>query len=58
MRDWLLLLWPNYPVIAVLPWMTVSFAFGLLMSYLYKRTDSLTLPIFVHFILNTIPLLG
>lgn len=54
----LLLLWPDYPVIAALAWMTFSFAFGLAMSYLYRRTNSLTLPIFVHFILNTIPLLG
>lgn len=54
----LLLLWPDYPVIAALAWLTFSFAFGLLMSYLYKRTNSLILPIFVHFILNTIPLLG
>jgi membrane protease YdiL (CAAX protease family) len=54
----LLLLWPDYPVIAALAWMTFSFAFGLAMSYLYKRTNSLILPIFVHFILNTGPLLG
>ena len=53
----LLLLWPDYPVIAALAWMTFSFAFGLLMSYLYKRTQSLTLPIFIHFLFNAIPLL-
>ena len=54
----LLLLWPNYPFVAALAWMIFSFAFGLLMSYLYKRTNSLILPIFIHFILNAIPLLG
>lgn len=35
-----------------------NFAFGWLMSYLYKRKNKLILPIFVHFILNTIPLLA
>ncbi len=54
----LLLLWPDYPFVAALAWMTFSFVFGLLMSYLYKRTNSLILPIFIHFILNTLPLLG
>ena len=54
----LLLLWPDYPIVAALAWMTFSFAFGLVMSYLYRRTNSLILPVFVHFILNTIPLLG
>jgi membrane protease YdiL (CAAX protease family) len=54
----LLLLWPNYPIIAALAWMVFSFAFGLFMSYLYRRSNSLILPIFIHFILNTIPLLG
>ena len=54
----LLLLIPDYPVIAALAWMIFSFAFGLLMSYLYRRTNSLILPIFIHFILNAIPLLG
>ncbi len=54
----LLLLWPNYPIIAVLAWMIFSFAFGWLMSYLYQRTNSLILPIFIHFVLNAVPLLG
>jgi membrane protease YdiL (CAAX protease family) len=53
----LLLLWPEYPVVAALAWMTFSFAFGLAMSYLYECTQSLTLPIFIHFLLNAIPLL-
>ena len=54
----LLLLWPDYPVVAAFAWMLFSFAFGWLMSYLYKRTDSLILPIFIHFVLNAVPLLG
>ena len=54
----LLLLWPNYPLIAALAWMLFSFAVGCLMSYLYKRTNSLIIPIFIHFVLNAIPLLG
>ena len=54
----LLLLWPNYPVVAAVAWMIFSFLFGILMSYLYKRTNSLFLPIFIHFVLNALPLLG
>ncbi len=54
----LLLLWPDYPTVAVLAWMIFSFAFGWLMSYLYRRTNSLILPIFIHFVLNAVPLLG
>ena len=54
----LLLLWPGYPVVAALAWIIFAFSFGLLMSYLYKRTNSLILPIFIHFIFNGLPLLG
>lgn len=54
----LLLLWPDYPFVAALAWMLFGFAFGWLMSYLYTRTNNLILPIFVHFVLNAIPLLG
>ena len=54
----LLLLLPSYPVVASIAWMVFSFAFGVLMSYLYKRTNSLILPIFIHFVLNALPLLA
>lgn len=53
----LLLLWPDYPFVASLAWMLFGFVFGLLMSYLYKRTNSLILPVFIHFVLNSIPFL-
>lgn len=54
----LLLLWPNYPVIAAFAWVIFSFVFGILMSILYHRSDSLILPIFIHLLINTVPLIG
>ena len=54
----LLLLWPNYPIVAAVSWMIFSFVFGILMSYLYKRNNSLILPIFIHFVINALPLLA
>jgi membrane protease YdiL (CAAX protease family) len=54
----LFLLWPNYPVIAAVAWVGFAFIFGIGMSYLYERTQSLYLPIFIHVLFNAIPLLA
>jgi membrane protease YdiL (CAAX protease family) len=54
----LFLLWPDYPVVAAVAWVTFAFIFGVIMSYLYERAQSLYLPIFIHVLFNAIPLLA
>lgn len=54
----LALLWPDYPWVAAAAWVLFSFAFGLVMSVLYQRTKSLILPVFIHLIVNALPLLA
>ena len=49
-----LFLLPDYPIIAGLIWVGSTFAFGLLMSWLYEKTGSLYPPIIVHFTVNAI----
>jgi membrane protease YdiL (CAAX protease family) len=54
----LFLLWPDYPVVAAVAWVTFAFIFGIAMSVLYERTKSLYLPVFIHVLFNAIPLLA
>ncbi len=54
----LTLLWPDYPWIAAIAWVLFAFIFGVAMSYLYERTKSLYLPVFIHILFNAIPLLA
>lgn len=53
----LLLLLPNYPIIAVSTWVLWTFIIGLIISYVYERTRSLYLPIYIHYLINFVPLL-
>jgi membrane protease YdiL (CAAX protease family) len=48
----LFFLWPHVPLMAAASWVIGAFVFGLLMSYLYEKTDSLVPPILVHFGVN------
>jgi membrane protease YdiL (CAAX protease family) len=54
----LALLWPDYPWVAAMAWVLFAFIFGVGMSYLYERTKSLYLPVFIHILFNAIPLLA
>lgn len=50
----LFFLWPLLPVGAMAFWVISAFVFGLLMSYLYEKTNSLYPPILIHFMVNFI----
>jgi membrane protease YdiL (CAAX protease family) len=54
----LALLWPEYPFPAAAAWVVYAFVVGLVFSYIYRRTRSLYLPVFIHYLFNAIPLLG
>lgn len=47
-----------YPWAAAAGWVTFSFLAGLAFSWLYERTGSLWLPVFVHYAFNLIPLVA
>ncbi|MFZ6029649.1 MAG: CPBP family intramembrane glutamic endopeptidase [Chloroflexota bacterium] len=53
----LFFLWPHVPLAAAASWVVSSFVFGVLMSYLYEKTNSLYPPILVHFAANVIEVL-
>ncbi len=53
----LALLWPAYPWGAAASWVVISFVFGLFMSFLYERSNSLHPPVIVHYLFNLIPAL-
>jgi membrane protease YdiL (CAAX protease family) len=52
----LFFLWPDLPWVAMACWVAGAFVFGLLMNYLYERSQSLYLPMLVHFLVNIIGL--
>lgn len=54
----LLLLAPAYPFGAAGAWFAVTLGVGLIFAYLYVRTQSLTVPVFVHAAFNLIPFLA
>lgn len=54
----LALLWPAYPFPAAAAWVLYAFLVGLVFSSIYRRTRSLYLPVFIHYLFNAIPLLG
>ncbi|RLI31632.1 hypothetical protein DRO48_00115 [Candidatus Bathyarchaeota archaeon] len=49
---------PNVPVIPGLWWALSVFPFGLLMVYAYRKTDSLHIPIIIHFLTNIVDALA
>lgn len=52
-----LFLIPIYPIYASLYWATNAFIFGVLISYAYEKTDTLCIPMLIHFLYNLIDLL-
>jgi membrane protease YdiL (CAAX protease family) len=50
----LFFLWPHVPWVAAASWSVGAFVFGLLMSYLYEKTNSLYAPMVVHVAINLI----
>lgn len=50
----LFFLWPNVPLVAAGSWVVSAFVFGLLMSYLYEKTQSLYPPMLVHAAVNVL----
>lgn len=51
------LLGREYPWPVIGMWLVIAFALGLWMSFLYKRTGSLTVPVLAHYGFNAIPTL-
>lgn len=45
---------PLYPLYAAIYWAIHTFIFGLIISYAYEKTDTLYVPILIHFLLNFI----
>ena len=52
------ILWPDFPWAAASVWVIVSFAIGIVMSFLYEKTRSLWMPVIVHYLFNLIPYLA
>ncbi len=50
-------LWPEFPLVAALTWAVGTFVYGLLMSYLYEKTQSLYPLILIHAVGNMIEIL-
>jgi len=48
---------PDYPVFSGLYWAFHAFIFGLLMAYAYEKTDTLYVPMLIHFLINLISVL-
>jgi len=49
---------PKVPIIPGLRWALSVFPFGLLMVYAYRKTDSLHIPIIIHFLTNIVETLA
>lgn len=49
-----LFLLPDFPLVAALYWALHAFIFGIIMVYAYEKTDSLYIPMLIHFLFNLI----
>ncbi len=45
---------PFYPLYAAIFWAFHTFIFGILISYAYEKTDTLYIPVLIHFLYNLI----
>jgi membrane protease YdiL (CAAX protease family) len=53
-----LLLLPTYPVFAATAWCFVAIPLGLAAGYLYEKTNSLWMPVAVHYLFNIVPFIA
>jgi len=53
-----LLLFPTYPVFAATAWCILAVPLGLATGYLYEKTQSLWMPVAIHYLFNIIPFLA
>ena len=54
----MLLLFPTYPVFAATAWCALAVPLGFAVGYLYEKTNSLWMPVTIHYLFNVIPLLA
>jgi membrane protease YdiL (CAAX protease family) len=52
------LLFPEYPLFAELFYFYITFGYGLILTYAYKKTENIYVPIMVHFLTNVLILVG
>jgi len=49
-----LFLLPNYPYVAAMYWVIHAFIFGVLIAYAYEKSETLYVPMIIHFIFNIV----
>jgi len=54
----MLLLFPTYPVFAATVWCVMAVPLGFAVGYLYEKTQSLWMPVAIHYLFNIIPFLA
>jgi membrane protease YdiL (CAAX protease family) len=54
----MLLLLPTYPVFAATAWCIVAIPLGLVVGYIYEKTNSLWMPVMIHYLFNIAPFLA
>ena len=54
----MLLLFPTYPVFAASVWCTMAVPLGLAAGYLYEKTQSLWMPVAIHYLFDVVPFLA
>ena len=54
----MLLLLPTYPVFAATAWCVVAIPLGIVTGYIYEKTNSLWMPVAIHYLFNIIPFLA
>lgn len=54
----MLLLFPTYPVFAATAWCVMAVPLGFVAGYLYEKTQSLWMPVTIHYLFNIIPFLA
>ena len=54
----MLLLLPKFPIFAATAWVAVAIPVGIMLGIIYEKTNSLWLPVAIHYFFNLIPLLA
>lgn len=54
----MLLLFPTYPVFAATAWCAMAIPLGFVVGYIYEKTNSLWMPVTIHYLFNIIPFLA
>ncbi len=49
-----LFLLPNYPLVAAMYWVIHAFVFGVLIAYAYEKSETLYVPMIIHFLFNIV----